>query len=57
MGDPFGVIQKLEERVIQGESQGIIIIYHMDKFCENCYMPTKPLDISFILEESEVIEF
>ena len=28
----------------------------MGKFCENVYIPTKPNEIYFILEESEVME-
>ena len=52
----WGDSKKVEERRIKGESQEIIILYNMEKVNDKFYTPTKPLETSFILEESEVME-
>ena len=59
MGYLFRVIQKLKKRGIQGEPQEIIVFYQMEKRKKNeiFYTPSKPPEISFILEDSEVMEF
>jgi len=57
LGDPFGVNKKMEEIGINGESQGIIILYHIEKCYEIFYISIKLLEIFVRLEESEVLEF